>query len=365
MIEIVHECLASILAERGGPKYEPGRTLLINSTHGVIDGCCYLVFGRGTAAPEYIVKSARTTAGQEIFRIDYENLQRLQREGINTERVCTPEPIGLWERGGLLLTAQSALPGKLLANLPPDRVFAAETIGRTLDGVFEWWRRFHRVMGVRRGPVTADLYEREVLGPVSRYRARFLLVPEEEKLLERRLVLERRLLDRELPLMVLHGDFVAANMMLASGGIGVFDWEFPLDHQLPLFDLFVFFGSFRFPRTDGGEDSHYSRFQSIYWGREGVSAVVQDRIRSVCDEFDLPRDLLGDLFLLALVRQANMKYEAMLTANALSEDFGETKDDRWRLLQYPEMNTPLAYIHDGAYENVRHVADRGLPAFME
>ena len=364
MIEIVHECLANTLAERGGQPYEPGRTLLINSTHGVIDGCCYLVFGRNTATPKYIVKSARTEAGKEIYGIEYRNLQLLQREGMNAERANTPEPIGMWERNGMLITAQSALPGKLLANLPSDGVFAADTIDRTLDSLFEWWRRFHGKLGVQRVSVTAEVYEKEVLGLLSRYRARFLPGTAEEGLLDRRLERERRLLDRELPFMALHGDFVAANMMLDPSGISVFDWEFPLVHQLPLFDLFVFFGSFRFPRTEGGEDSHFSRFQSVYWGHGAVSTAVQGRLLATCDEFGLARELLGDLFLLALLRQANMKYDAMLTANGLTEESRATKEDGWQLLHHPDMNTPLARIHDGVYENIRYVADQGLPSFV-
>ena len=80
-----------------------------------------------------------------------------------------------------------------------------------------------------------------MLDPIARFRRRFLLEPDEGDFLSRRYEREKPLEGVELPLMMRHGDFCTANLVLQDSGVGVFDWEFPLRHRLPLFDLFYFF----------------------------------------------------------------------------------------------------------------------------
>ena len=76
------------------------------------------------------------------------------------------------------------------------------------------------------------------------------------------------LIGMPLPYMVKHADFCTANMTLQKDGIGVFDWEFKLQHELPLFDFFFFFSSTRFPFTGPkSESSHYESFKQVFWGQ--------------------------------------------------------------------------------------------------
>ena len=205
------------------------------------------------------------------------------------------------------------------------------------------------------------------------YHGNGLLLSSRRRLMSAVTLLTGRLLGAQLPWTVRHGDFCTANIVLQPEGVGVFDWEFPLTHQLPLFDLFSFFASIRFPFVGlRGESSHFDSFLDVFWGSSHLNRIFRESLHRVCAELEIPNELVGDLLVLSLIQIANLKYERLLEMNGIEEQprTGREVTDadkrlRWESLGGPAADVPFACIRDGVFENLRAIAERGLPDLSE
>ena len=349
------------------------RTLVMVTTDQSVDGLCCVFFDGDTDAPRLLAKAACSRAGTAVFEREFVTLQHLERVGMNRERRTTPAPLGLWRADGIVLTLQSAFAGTLMKNLPGKTLFAAKHITANLAVVSRWLQHLQETCGIQKVTVTDALYTQMILRPIQLFRQRFLMMPSEWRYLAQRYDEARGLLGTEIPCMVMHGDLCTANIMWQPDGIGVFDWEFPLAHHLPLFDLFLFFASVRFPYTGyRGESSHFDSFLSVDWGENYFNTAMRACIRQTCIRLDIPFEVVPDLFMLALIRIANMKYDAFLEAHNMEEDRqpDEPVDDaekkrRWQVFQRTEKDVPFACIRDGVCENIRFVIQHGLPRLTE
>jgi len=334
-----------------------------------IDGSCYLFFGGAGDQPVLVAKAARTAAGRAVFATEYRNLQVLHERGLNASGPSTPEPLGCLDDDGTLIALQSALPGTPLKNLPGPSLFGPRHVEETFDLVLGFWERLQAACGTRRVRLDGADYEREVLRPVRRFAHSYLLGPAERELLDARFERAGTLSGLELPWMVRHGDFCAANMVRSPRGLGVFDWEFPLAPALPLFDLFLFFSSVRFPYAGRhGESTHFDSFLAVWWAPSYFARAVRARLRAVAARHGVPEAALPDLFLFALIEMANMKFRGLLDSHGLEVDLDRPAGEaerraRWAGFTAPDKDAPLACIRGGAFENLRAVAERGLPVF--
>jgi hypothetical protein len=332
-----------------------------------IDGACYLFFGESGDEPLLVAKAARTPAGKAVFDIEYHNLTALQAQGMNDKRPTTPRPLGRFELDDTLVALQSALRGTPMKNAPGGSLFSPAGIEQNFDLVLRFWRDLHRRFGVTRRPLDDATYESEVLSPVRRFRNSFRLEAGEHAFLKARFEHGRALSGVELPWMVRHGDFCAANMVLGESGLGVFDWEFPLQPALPLFDLFFFFSSVRFPYLGRhAESSHFESFVSVWWDDSYFNRAVRRRLTEACVEHRIDMQHLPDLLLLSLIQVANMKYTGLIESHGLTVDpdqpvTEQEKAARWATFERPDKDAPFACIQDGAFLNLREVVRRGLP----
>jgi hypothetical protein len=300
-----------------------------------------------------------------VLEIEHANLGILERSGINQGRRGTPEPLGAWRTGEDLVTLQTALAGTPLKNVPGRRLFSGPRLEETVGRVIAWWSELQQRVGVKRVVLAGDTYDSEVLSHVRRFTGRFRVSTAELALLASRFERERSLEGVELPFMVRHGDFCPANMVIeGEGGFGVFDWEFPLRHEAPLFDLFYFFASTRWPYSGlRGESGHFESFVEVLWRRSPLNRALARTMAEVCRKFGIPREALGDLLLLSCLQLANMKYEAYLVSVGEPSDPGpldETqKVERWS--RFPPMDLPFGRIHDGRLVNLGAFIERGFP----
>jgi hypothetical protein len=366
VLDLVRGCVQRFLEARPLPGVRTDRPVYLDVTNRRIDGSCYLFFSRDGRHPVLVAKAARTARGKAIFETEHRTLERLQELGLNDPAPTTPAPLGLWREGDALIALQSALAGELMKNVPGARLFSPAALERTLGGVLAWWRKLQRLAGTHRVKLSDEVYAARVLEPVERFGRRYRLRDDEYAFLERRFRAERRLAGAELPFMVRHGDFCTANVVLQPHGIGVFDWELALEHDMPLFDLFFFFSSARYPYSGrGGESAHSASFAEVYWGDGYFSREMRRSLDRVCGECAIGRDLLDDLFVLSLVQTGNMKYEGLLASHGLPEPAlpvsEESKAARWAEFDGPDEDTPFAHVRDGVFENLRQVVLRGPP----
>jgi Ser/Thr protein kinase RdoA (MazF antagonist) len=337
------------------------RAVSVDATNRLIDGCCYLFFGEDPHYPVLVAKGARTCSGKAVFESEYASLQTLESRGLNG----VPAPLGLWRDGETLVTLQSALAGPLMKNVPGTQLFSPGAIDRTLEKVLDWWLAFQQAFDARPAKLTGDLYASTVLDPVERFRRRFLLDAGEVAFLARRYANDKALDGLELPFRPRHGDFCAANIVVQPERIGVFDWEFPLRPELPLFDLFYFIASLRFPyRGRAGESSHLESFAAVYWEDSYFATACRGLLARAAARLAVPREALADLFALSVIQVANMKYDGLLESHGMRGDPAteEEKRERWSVFDAPDTDEPMASIENGVCQNLRLVARRGLPS---
>ena len=368
MFGSVKQHVDAYLREQALPAVAGDRVVTFDVTNRLIDGTCYLFFGEGGEVPLLVAKAARTAAGRAVFEIEHQTLATLAARGMNDERARVPSALGCWRDGEILITLQSALGGTLMKNVPGAELFSPQAIDRSVAMVLDWWLTLQQKVGTRELQLTGEAFERHVLRPARLFRRRYLLDTDEHEFLERWCA-SNALHGARLPLMVDHGDFCAANMVLAGGEVAVFDWEFPLDHQLPFFDLFFFFSSVRFPYGGRqGESSHFDSFKQVFWEESYFRLALTSTLADLCGRFAIERRLLGDLLVLSTLRIANMKYEGLLTSHGLSDLEGETigeaqKEERWRAFDGPDKDAPFARLQDGVFHNFRQLVRRGVPEF--
>jgi hypothetical protein len=366
MYGLVKQHVDAYLREQALPAVASDRVVTFDVTNRKIDGTCYLFFAEGGEAPLLVAKAARTPAGRAVFEIEHETLATLAAHGMNEGRARVPSALGCWREGEILITLQSALGGTLLKNVPGARLFSPEAIDRSVGAVLDWWRTLQQKVGTRELLLTGEAFDEYVARPVRLFRKRYLLDADEHEFLDRWCG-SNALRDARLPLMVDHGDFCAANMVLAGDEVAVFDWEFPLDHQLPFFDLFFFFSSVRFPYGGRqGESSHFDSFKRVFWEESYFRSAMTATLAGLCERFGVERRLLGDLLVLSTLRIANMKYEGLLVSHGLSDLEGETigeapKRERWRSFDGPDKDAPFARMQDGVFHNLRELVRRGVP----
>ena len=291
--------------------------------------------------------------------------------GINKNSPMTPTPLAIWDDGDCVVTLESALSGIPVKNLPARVLLSPKHLSTTIDQVIDWWKNLQSIAGIKNVRITDSVYRRDIIDQLDRYCQRFITSNIEIDFLEQRLLGRKRLLGLKLPYMVRHTDFVTGNMVVHSQGIGVFDWEFPLIHRLPLFDLFTFFSSLRYPyRGNRGASGHFKSFLCVFWEDNYINKKVRNGIQDQCQLFDIPVEAVGDLFLIALIQMANVKFDSLLSRNQIKEhdttakEFDiENKRLIWNAFKYPDKDQPFARIQGGASENIRYIANNGLPNF--
>jgi hypothetical protein len=368
VFEQVRQAVSSWQSRHPGSALRIDGALCFDVSNRLIDGSCYLFFGGPEQGPLLVAKAARTPAGRAVFETEYRNLQALDERGLNAATPCTPAPQGRLDDGGVLVALQSALGGTPLKNLPGPALFGAERVEATFDRVIELWERLQAAFGTRRVALAGADYEREVLQPVRRLAHGFVLDAAEIELLEERFERRRGLSGLELPWMVRHGDFCTANLLQGPRGLGAIDWEFPLEPATPLFDLFYFFSSTRFPFAGRrGESSHLESFRAVWWDENYVARAARARLRAACARHGVPARALPDLFLLSLVQVANMKLRGLLDSHGLELDLDRPAGEaeraaRWAAFSRPDADTPFFSVRGGVFENLRLVARYGLPA---
>ncbi len=374
LLQHVKRHVEAYARQRGLGAVDIRRSVFLDDSTRGTQCCILLIFRETSRIPVLVAKAAPTDlawarAGKAVYRIEFENLLELERMELNVGGRTTPEPAGMWIEDGILVTLQSALPGRLLKNVAGRSLFSATNAAGTIDRVLQWWLRFQRAFRLQRQVITEEIYRGELLSQLSRFKQRFVTTAAELRLLDDMFLENRRLLGAELPQTVRHGDFCTANIMLQGEQIGVFDWEFPLRHQLPLFDLFSFFASLRFPFAGFcGESSHFDSFLEVYWGGSHVNRIFRETLHRVCADFEIPQELVGDLLLVSLIQIANLKYERLLEMQGIGtepaadrEATDAEKRARWQSLGAPARDDPFACIRDGVCENIRHIAKVGLP----
>ncbi len=371
MLPLVRERVAGWRRREGLPTPTRERAVPFDATRGAVDGIVYLLFEDDDPQPTLIAKLARSEVGRRIYDDEFRTLQTLERAGINDAGPSTPRALDRAEIDGTLCTLQTALRGVPMKNVPGPRLFSDARAAATIEQVLGWWEGMQRRVGVTRETLDAENHDRRIVAPIERYLNRFFVDDDERAFLTERYLDGQALAGATLPMMARHADFCTANMMLVGDRLGVYDWEFPLTPQLPLFDAFFFLSSCRYPHgTQQGEVGHLDSFVTVFWGDNPFRSAGAAMLRRLCDTFEIEPALLGDLLVLALIEVAGMKYQSLQEGAGIADvdpRAGRVSDEekrrRWGRLFHFNKDAPFARIDNGVLRNLGEIVRRGVPSF--
>ncbi len=205
-------------------------------------------------------------------------------------RLGLPSPLFQAETRGGFVYLQSGMPGKPLRNeFSPS---ALKLLAEQMQIAESWLEKFQTLTPPAKDPGEAF---RRVLAVASAG------VPERlpEPLL--RAASAALPLLSAVPAAAVHGDFWAKNVLVSPGRVCVVDWD-AFHYGSPLEDLCTFAGALVGQwRMDTG------RIADIIWetffGSEPFTALIQAAAFRTLTRWNIPRGLLGPLFLFSLVSQ--------------------------------------------------------------
>ena len=336
--------------------------LVLDANRGAVDGAILLLLRRGQLVA--VGKLGLSEVSREIYGTEVETLRALVAAGLNRVWPRVPEILAELPSPGALITLQTPVPGQPLRTIPAARLFAPGAMERTFADVLDWWHAFQECSPAVRVTLDDPAYRRLVLEPLDLLCRSCRLRPDLERFLRQRLEEGGRLRGADLPLMATHGDFCPANMSYGPGGICVFDWEYSLDRKLPLFDLFFFFSSTRYPFANRrGESDHLSSFRQVFWGNGALPRAARRHLRHAAAASGIAGGHLPDLFLLALIESANRKVAAVVENARVERAAWESAWSSRALHDLVGVDVPLGGFRGGEPEALRTLFEQGDPVF--
>jgi aminoglycoside phosphotransferase (APT) family kinase protein len=247
-----------------------------------------LLIPSGAGAPVLVAKMPRLAGDDDGITREARALTAL-RDGSPTASKSIPEVIA-WEDGNRPLLVETALVGPPMTR----RVLRADPV-RSIDSVVRW------LMSLPSSDGEGASFERLILEPLTAFSESFPEAAGERDLVARTLELVEPLRDPSLPHVFEHGDLSNPNLiLLASGRVGVVDWELAEENGFPLHDLTFFFAfaTFALRPTPTAEDQ-VAAFREAFFGRAGWA---RSRVLAYADRLELDRALLAPLFLACWAR---------------------------------------------------------------
>jgi hypothetical protein len=300
------------------------------------------VFAGGQPKPSLIVKVASDPGVAAALRTEAANLARLAEEAVGLPRSTVPTLAHLGIVDGRVVQAQAALPGAPMTRQPRG-YFDSPRFAQDVERIRTWLAAFGRACASDLPRASEARLPDGPAQAVAIFRERHRRSPQLDALLDRACA---QLAAEPPDLAPRHGDFCAANVMVAGEGwIGVIDWEAPLERTWPLFDLVTFLASVS--STDSAPRTWLQGHRRLAYGAPPRLARVQAALQSAVREAGVGPAEAVALSALAWVVLANRKQAELDSLEAAS---GIRMPD--------QVHLPLVALEDGHCLNLEILAER-------
>ncbi len=195
----------------------------------------FVVFANGRAEPTFVVRVPRDPRQAERIRAESRALSVLHRRLKGTPLAATIPNVVLRDRvGSLPVLWERAFPGKPLIRIFKDGLFARARVESGLLRALEWLVRFQKQTRAGCIRVTPAWLERHVQAPMHALSPGLEMGQETMRALMERW---QRYTGERLPCVAAHGDFNPHNVLVATDGLAVVDWENFTRRALPMSDV--------------------------------------------------------------------------------------------------------------------------------
>jgi aminoglycoside phosphotransferase (APT) family kinase protein len=288
----------------------------------------FFAYDASAKSPFAVVKMSRLPEASEF----------LDREAANLRRIQTSRPGGFDSIPRLIAYERTRRPPFLmesfLSGQPMSPAYVRARGDRAIALVVDWLKDVHRASaatgpvgsvpsegssdaGLGRTPAESSLSLEE-----SFARAELLVVDrDDEDLLKRTREILSPLRTAKLVPVFEHGDLSSPNLLVTrTSDLAVVDWELADPKGLPVADLFFFLTYIAFAR--GRPRSTPEQVATCTNAFFGSSAWARPWVLSYIEEVEIPRELLGPLFVATWMRYVATLLERLGGRDALRGDEG-------------------------------------------
>jgi aminoglycoside phosphotransferase (APT) family kinase protein len=213
--------------------------VLLDSSRDPNAGVTMLLIPAGTERPELAVKVATTPAAARIIAREARLLAALQRLRLGPVQPTIPKPAGVFHIDGMLAAAATVVPGVPMRTRYHGfgHLRRPQAVRADFAAAGAWLADLHAASAAEVRPVSL------LDGVPARITARWPRDPQARALAGQLEPLATRLAEARTPRTMVHGDFWAGNVLVASAGVtgvavtGVVDWPAAQLDGEPLADV--------------------------------------------------------------------------------------------------------------------------------
>jgi len=254
----------------------------------------FLVLANGSPEPTLVAKVPRLRGDFSFLHREVANLRAVHAArtgGFDS----IPRVVAYEEHEGNQLLLESALVGQ---PMNPSLVQRQPT--SCIEVTMNWLLSFNEATSDR-SQEPQDSFQRLVDQPLAQLESLFLLMADEEGLLEKTRELTSPLRHTRFPLVFEHGDLSAPNLLiLKDGSLGVLDWEMAEPTGLPAVDLFFFLTFVAFARRRAQKEGAY--LASFHQAFFGSGAWARPYVTRYAERLQVSPQVMGALFVLCWSR---------------------------------------------------------------
>jgi hypothetical protein len=282
--------------------------LLLVSSGSIVRRDAFLLFPRGGATPEQVVKFSRVPGESAQFERD-EHAARLVAETGGAVAARAPSLLARFEAAGRHASLETVASGTKLTNLlrePRSRRVKLAVV----EAVAQWLLQVARETAAPPAALEPERsrLERDVLPAWAERGVATGLVAEIPP----------------VPATFQHNDVAEENVVYGDGTFTVLDWEWARPHGLPVGDL-VYFAAHVLRIIDGAttEQARDRHFVELFAGRARSSPVLFRWVRELVEALGLPAEAVGPLVTASWLDRGRLS----LTERRRAEDLGRTTLD--------------------------------------
>ncbi len=297
------ECLRGAGVDFDG---EPAVITLDDYQHSERRKRVLFVFGRGAKAPCAVLKASSNPEHRESLEREFAVMRSLRARLGPALAATVPEPLALFEDGGVSVFAESYLGGRSMYFEMRNEWFPQRRVGAHFRLARRWLVEFQKATAAGEARLGDEALDEFVTRPIREYRRLCARTQGEREWASRAAKLARELKGERVPLAGRQGDFWARNLLVKGDALGVIDWEGFSERSTPFYDLFLFAASYglSYPWRVGRWAEPAAAFRATF--REGgrLSGVVRETLRAYCDSAGVSPRLLELFFYVFMAERA-------------------------------------------------------------
>jgi len=266
----------------------------------------FILFRCGDRFPFAVAKIVRDERYKDSIEREFQNLNHIRESASFGLLATVPRPLLLDQIEGKTVYLETALTGRSLSQiLTEEPLFGKRKKVQSLfEKVCHWLKQFYADSHQKKTRFSHREVEKYILDPMDIFSSKFSLNAGEKKTIEKLKTDASQLEGQTLPLVCQHGDFGGGAVLVRKNDIGVIDWEFFSEQNLPLFDLFklIIHPGFSYLKSSGY--NILDQFKAVF-ELDWYAKLSQAVIFKMCHDMQIDPGVLKILFPAFLINLIN------------------------------------------------------------